>query len=258
MHNKLLNNKDRERYARHLSVPEIGEEGQVLLKSASVIIIGMGGLGSASSIYLAAAGIGRIGIVDFDQIGLSNLQRQILYSTENLGKEKIYFAKTRLESLNPEITIESYPLKITEDNVEEIIKPYAYVVDATDNLASRFALNRACVKLGKPFIYGAIYQFYGQFTIFNFADGPCLRCIFREQGIKQAKESGEPPGIVSAVPGTIGSLQAVEVIKLILGQGKPAVGRLILYDGLDMKFEEIHLERNPDCPICGKEGQKKV
>jgi molybdopterin/thiamine biosynthesis adenylyltransferase len=252
MQKVFLDNKDRERYARHLNVPEIGETGQILLKNSSAIVVGMGGLGSASSIYLTAAGVGRIGIVDFDQVGLSNLQRQILYSTENLGKEKINFAKKRLEGLNPEISIEPYPIRITDENVEKIIKPYSYVVDATDNLESRFTLNRACVQLRKPFIYGAIYQFYGQLSVFNYNGGPCLRCIFREPRKEQSKEPSEPPGVVGAVPGTIGTLQAMEVIKLIINQGKHAVGRLILYDGLGMAFEEIRIEKNPECPVCGK------
>jgi len=251
MQKVFLNAKDRERYARHLSVPEIGEEGQIKIKNSSAIVVGMGGLGSASSIYLAAAGVGRLGIVDFDQVGLSNLQRQILYSTENLGKNKITLAKKRLEGLNPEVSIEPYPLRITDENVGEIIKPYSYIVDATDNLASRYTLNRACVRQGKPFIYGAIYQFYGQLSVFNFGSGPCLQCVFREQGKMPLEGSSEPPGVVGAVPGTIGSLQAMEVIKLIINQGTPAVGRLILYDGLDMAFEEIRIEKNPECLVCG-------
>jgi len=256
MQKKSLNPEEKERYTRHFNIPEIGEAGQIKLKNSSVIIIGAGGLGSASSLYLVAAGIGRIGVVDEDHIGLSNLQRQILYNTPDIGMKKVESAEQRLSMLNPQITIEPYPIRIIKENVKEIIKPYSIVVDATDNFESRYILNDACVHLGKPFVYGAIYHFYGQMSVFYAEKGPCLRCVFKEPHSIKQKKPGAAPGVVGAVPGTIGTLQAMEVIKLILNKGKVSIGRLILYDGLDMTFDEIAINKNSECLICGRGGNQ--
>lgn len=249
---QVLDAEEKVRYARHLNVPEVGEMGQIQLKNSSVLVVGVGGLGSASSIYLAAAGVGKIGIVDADQVGLSNLQRQILYGVGNIGKEKTDSAEERLVQLNPTISIEKYPLRITKKNVGEVIAPYPIVIDATDNFETRYFLNETCVRLQKVFIYGAVYHFYGQMSVFQATKGPCFQCVF-----------GEPPqldrgqiagaGVIGPVPGTIGTLQAMEAIKLIIHQGEPSIGRLVLYDGLDMKFDEIQVKRNPACPVCGAE-----
>jgi molybdopterin/thiamine biosynthesis adenylyltransferase len=247
-----LSKEETVRYDRNLKVPQIGRSGQLLLKNASVMIVGTGGLGSASTLYLAAAGIGRIGIVDSDQVELSNLQRQILHATSNIGEPKVSSAKKKLLDLNPNITIETFHTRISEDNAKNILKDFQIVVDATDNFETRYVVNDACVELGKPFIFGAVFQFYGQMGIFDARKNACLRCIFKNTPDGQTETSFERPGIVSPLPGLIGTLQAIEVIKIILNTGKPTIGRLLLFDGLDMSFQEIHFQKDPACPVCGE------
>ncbi len=246
-----LSKIEEKRYARNLLVPEIGCEGQLSLKNSSVLIIGAGGLGTASSLYLAAAGVGRIGILDSDSVELSNLQRQVIHNTSTIGIPKVESAKRKLDDLNPLIEVNAYYLRISGENAPGIIENYDIVIDATDNFETRYLLNHFCVVLNKPFIFGAVYQFSGQMSVFDASKGPCFRCVFKNQpGGEHSGESKEI-GIVGAVPGTIGTLQAVESLKLIIGKGKPAVGRLILYDGLEMTFQQILVSKDANCNDCG-------
>lgn len=240
------------RYARHLNISEFGEGGQLKLKAASVLIIGAGGLGSASASYLAAAGIGRIGIVDSDTVELSNLQRQIMYGMATIGKEKVLSAKKRLQDINPAVRIHPYYTRIEESNIKKLLGEYAIVVDATDNFETRYLVNQACVEMGKTFIYGAVYQFYGQTSVFSADRGPCFQCVFRKMPTDDYIRANQGVGVVGALPGVIGSMQALETIKLIAGIGSPLIGRLLLYDGLAASFQEIQAEKDPDCPICSK------
>ncbi len=249
--NTNLSTTEKERYSRHLSIPEIGESGQETLKGSSVIVVGTGGLGSASAAYLAAAGVGRLGIADADSVNLSNLQRQVLHGSSTLGMAKVASAQKRLADINAEIQILPFPIHLQAQNAAEVLKDFTVVVDATDNFESRYLLNQVCVQLGKPFVYGAIYQFYGQVSVFSADRGPCFQCVFRKQPSQAYMQANQGLGVVSALPGVIGSIQAVEAIKLLLGIGAPAIGRLLLYDGLDMSFQEIRAEKDPSCPICG-------
>lgn len=251
MANDQLIGEEKIRYKRNIIIPEVGEKGQLMLKKSSVLIVGGGGLGSASSLYLAAAGVGRIGIVDSDKVEISNLQRQIIHSTSSLGIPKVHSAKDKLADLNPLISLETYHQRITDRNVNEILANYQVVVDATDNFETRYLLNRACVKAHKTFIYGAVYQFYGQMSVFDTSKGPCFRCIFRIVPKGADSQANEEIGVIGAIPGTIGTLQAVEAIKILIGIGIPAYGKLILYDGLEMKFQEIAIKKDPDCNVCG-------
>lgn len=250
--NMKLSDSEKQRYARHLNIPEIGEAGQLKLKSASVLVVGAGGLGSASTAYLAAAGIGRLGIVDADVVELSNLQRQIVHGTATLGMAKVKSAQKRLADINPEIRIEAVRARVGEDNVREILADYPIVVDASDNFETRYLLNRECVKTGKSFVYGAVYQFYGQMSVFDAHKGPCFQCVFRTMPGEEFMRANQGAGVVGALPGVIGSMQALEVLKLILGIGEPAIGRLLLYDGLAEGFQDVHVEKDPTCPVCGK------
>jgi molybdopterin/thiamine biosynthesis adenylyltransferase len=249
---KPLSDSEKTRYARHLNIPEIGETGQVILKSSSVLVVGAGGLGSASASYLAAAGIGRLGIVDSDTVELSNLQRQVMHGTTTLGVPKVESARRRLSDLNPEIRIEPYKARIGEDNARELLADFPIVVDASDNFETRYLLNRVCVEMEKTFIYGAVYQFFGQMSVFSAADGPCFQCVFRKTPSQDYMRANQGVGVVGALPGVIGSLQALEAMKLLLGIGSTATGRLILFDGLAMNFQEIRVEKDPNCPVCGK------
>ena len=247
-----LSNNEKARYARHLNVPEIGESGQLKLKEASVLIIGAGGLGSASSLYLTAAGVGKIGIVDSDKVDLSNLQRQIVHSMNSIGSLKVDSAKDRLLGLNPSIEIIGIHERITDKSVKEIIASYSIVIDATDNFETRYLLNDACVQTKKPLIYGAIFQFYGQMSVFDSEKGPCFRCVFREIPTEEVILANRGVGVVSPIPGVIGTLQAVEAIKMILNVGTPAFGKLMLFDGLQMQFQQISIRKDPSCPVCGR------
>lgn len=248
-----LSVSERIRYARHLNIPEFGEAGQIKMKSASLLVVGAGGLGSASASYLAAAGIGRIGIVDSDTVELSNLQRQIMHGMSTIGKEKVLSAKRRLGDINPSVRVHTYNTRLYEENVEDIIGEYPIIVDATDNFESRYIINRACVKMKRTFIYGAVFQFYGQLSVFPAGEGPCFQCVFRKMPSEDYIRASQGVGVVGALPGVIGSMQALEAIKVIVGVGTPAVGRLLLFDGLEASCQEIKVEKDPDCPVCSKQ-----
>jgi adenylyltransferase/sulfurtransferase len=240
------------RYSRHLIMPEVGMEGQLRLKAASVLCIGAGGLGSPLALYLAAAGVGRLGIVDFDVVDLTNLQRQVLHSTDTVGKPKLESAATRLRALNPDIVLELHETRLSSENALELFKPYDIVADGTDNFPTRYLVNDACVLLGKPNVYGSIFRFEGQASVFDARRGPCYRCLYPEPPPPGLVPSGAEGGVLGILPGTIGLIQATETVKLILGIGEPLVGRLMLFDALKMSFRELRLRKDPKCPICGE------
>jgi molybdopterin/thiamine biosynthesis adenylyltransferase/rhodanese-related sulfurtransferase len=239
------------RYARHLVLPQVGIDGQQKLKAARVLVVGTGGLGSPVSMYLAAAGVGQIGLVDFDVVDTSNLQRQIVHSEHMLGMPKVQSAAERLAGLNPYITIRTYNKPLTSQNALDIIRNYDIVVDGTDNFPTRYLINDAAVMLGKIMVYGSIYRFEGQVSVFGAPDGPCYRCLLPEPPPPHLVPSCAEAGVLGILPGTIGTLQATETIKLILGIGEPLIGRLLLYDALDMSFETIRLSQRSNCPVCG-------
>ena len=240
------------RYSRHLLLPEVGVEGQRKLKAARVLTIGAGGLGSPLSLYLAAAGVGTIGIVDFDVVDLTNLQRQIVHGTSTLGTSKLASAKARLTDLNPNVNVVSHEGRLTSENALEIIRDYDIVVDGTDNFPTRYLVNDACVLLGKPNVYGSIFRFEGQASVFYAKEGPCYRCLYSEPPPPGLVPSCAEGGVLGVLPGIIGSIQALETIKLIIGAGDSLIGRLVLFDALKLKFRELKLRKDPDCPICGK------
>lgn len=246
-----LSNEEISRYSRHLIMPEVGIEGQQRLKSASVLLIGTGGLGSPTALYLAAAGIGRMGLVDYDVVDESNLQRQIIHGQSTLGKSKLDSAEARIRDLNPFITIDKYNVPLTSDNALELFEPYDVIIDGTDNFPTRYLVNDACVKLGKPNVYGSIFRFEGQLSVFHAEHGPCYRCMFPEPPPPGLVPSCAEGGVLGILPGTIGTMQATEAIKLLLGIGEPAIGRMILYDALEMSFTTIKVRKNPNCPVCG-------
>jgi molybdopterin/thiamine biosynthesis adenylyltransferase/rhodanese-related sulfurtransferase len=247
-----LDNDEIRRYSRHLILPEVGMAGQKKLKATSVLCIGAGGLGSPIAMYLAAAGIGRIGLVDFDEVDFSNLQRQILHGTDDVGRSKADSAKETLNGINPNCQIDVHKTMITSANAMELIKPYDIVVDGTDNFPTRYLTNDACVLLGKPNVYGSIFRFEGQASVFAPSKGgPCYRCLYPEPPPPGMVPSCAEGGVLGVLPGIIGCIQATEIIKLALGQGTPLIGRLMLYNALDMKFREVKLRRDPACPICG-------
>ena len=247
-----LNREEFLRYGRHLIIPEVGLEGQRKLKSASVLIIGAGGLGSPLAFYLTAAGVGRIGIVDFDVVDLSNLQRQILHTTKDVGRSKLESAREKLESLNPNVKIETYEMRLTSENALDLIKEYDIVVDGTDNFPTRYLVNDACVFLKKPNVYGSIFRFEGQVSVFYADKGPCYRCLYKEPPPPGLVPSCAEGGVLGVLPGIIGTIQALETIKLILGIGEPLIGKLLLFDALKMKFRELKLRKDPECPVCGE------
>jgi sulfur-carrier protein adenylyltransferase/sulfurtransferase len=239
------------RYSRHLIMPEVGLEGQSKLKSASVLIIGAGGLGTPSSTYLAAAGVGRIGIVDFDVIEKSNLHRQVLYSEQDVGKSKAEVARKRLLEINPNISVEVHKVRLDSSNSLDILGAYDIILDGTDNFPTRYLVNDACVLLGKPNVYASIFRFEGQASVFYAREGPCYRCLYPEPPPPGLVPSCAEGGVLGVLPGIMGSIQAAEAIDLIIGKGTPLIGRLMLFDALDMKFRELKLRKNPDCKICG-------
>ncbi|MGE0494248.1 MAG: molybdopterin-synthase adenylyltransferase MoeB [Vulcanimicrobiota bacterium] len=242
------------RYDRHLTLPEVGLEGQKKLKAASVLMVGTGGLGSPLGLYLAAAGVGRLGIVDFDVVDASNLQRQVMHGTKDVGRPKIASARERLADINPLVKLETYETALVADNALEILKDYDVVVDGTDNFATRYLVNDACVLLGKPNVYGSIFRFEGQVSVFHPAGGgPCYRCLYPEPPPPGLVPSCAEGGVLGVLPGVVGTLQATETIKLILGVGNSLLGRLLTFDALAMKFRELKLRRAPDCPLCGPE-----
>ena len=250
-----LSHDEIRRYSRHLLIPDVGLEGQRKLKAASVLVVGTGGLGSPVALYLAAAGIGRIGLVDYDLVDSSNLQRQIIHGESRLGDLKVESARDRLQDLNSEIQVDIYNEFLSSDNAFEISEPYDIIVDGTDNLPSRYLVNDLCVLTGKPNVYGSIYRFDGQASVFNAEGGPCYRCLFPEPPPPGLVPSCAEGGVLGVLPGTIGSIQATETLKLILGIGEPLIGRLLLYDALDLSFQTVKLQVNPGCKICGKNPQ---
>jgi sulfur-carrier protein adenylyltransferase/sulfurtransferase len=247
-----LSHEEIRRYSRHLIMPEVGIQGQRKLKAASVLLIGTGGLGSPLALYLAAAGIGRIGLVDYDVVDETNLQRQVIHFTSDVGKSKLESAAAKLSDINPYLVIEKHNVPLTSENALEILKDYDVIIDGTDNFPTRYLVNDACVILGKPNVYGSIFRFEGQLTVFYAKEGPCYRCLFPEPPPPGLVPSCAEGGVLGILPGTIGTLQATEAIKLILEAGKPLIGRMILYDALEMTFDSIKLRKNPECPVCGE------
>jgi len=239
------------RYSRHLLIPEVGLEGQQKLKAASALIVGAGGLGSPAALYLAAAGVGRIGLVDYDVVDESNLQRQVIHGTEAVGKLKVENAKRRLLDINPRIQVDTYNEVFTSANAMRIAKEYDVLLDGTDNFPTRYLSNDVCVFLGKPNVYGSIYRFDGQASVFYAKEGPCYRCLFPEPPPPGLVPSCAEGGVLGVLPAVIGSLQATEALKLLLGIGDPLIGRLLLYNALDMSFDFIKLKKNPNCRVCG-------
>jgi adenylyltransferase/sulfurtransferase len=246
-----LTNDEIKRYSRHLIMPEVGVDGQRRLKAARVLCIGAGGLGSPVALYLAAAGVGRIGIVDFDIVDFSNLQRQVLHGTPDVGRSKLQSARDRLNAINPEIQIDTYETSLSSKNALDIFREYDVIVDGTDNFPTRYLVNDACVILKKPNAYGSIFRFEGQASVFAFPGGPCYRCLYPEPPPPGLVPSCAEGGVLGVLPGVIGTIQATETIKLILGTGEPLVGRLLLYDAFNMRFRELKLRRDPACPVCG-------
>ncbi|HJY85922.1 MAG TPA: molybdopterin-synthase adenylyltransferase MoeB [Candidatus Acidoferrales bacterium] len=240
------------RYSRHLIMPEVGMEGQLKLKQAKVLLVGTGGLGAPLGLYLAAAGVGRLGLVDFDVVDLTNLQRQVTFSTADVSRPKLEAAKERLGGLNPEIQFDTYEARLTSQNALEILRPYDIIVDGTDNFPTRYLVNDACVLLGKPNVYGSIFRFEGQSTVFGYPGGPCYRCLYPEPPPPGLVPSCAEGGVLGVLPGIVGAIQAMETIKLILGRGETLVGRLLVFDALAMRFHELKLRKNPECPVCGE------
>jgi molybdopterin/thiamine biosynthesis adenylyltransferase/rhodanese-related sulfurtransferase/molybdopterin converting factor small subunit len=246
-----LTNDEIKRYSRHLIMPEVGVDGQRKLKAAKVLCIGAGGLGSPAAMYLVAAGVGRLGLVDFDVVDFSNLQRQILHGTPDVGRSKLASAKDRLNALNPEVQIDTYETALSSENALKLFEPYDVIVDGTDNFPTRYLVNDACVLLGKPNAYGSIFRFEGQASVFATKDGPCYRCLYPEPPPPGLVPSCAEGGVLGVLPGIIGVIQATETIKLILGAGEPLIGRFLIFDALRMKFRELKLRKDPDCPVCG-------
>ena len=246
-----LTTDDLSRYSRHLILPEVGMEGQRRLKAARVLCVGTGGLGSPLALYLTAAGIGTLGLVDFDVVDSSNLQRQIIHSTKDIGRKKIDSAEEKLSALNPAIKIVKHETMLSSANALDILKDYDIVADGTDNFPTRYLVNDACVLLGKPNVYGSIFRFEGQASVFATETGPCYRCLYPEPPPPGLVPSCAEGGVLGILPGLVGVIQATEVIKLILGNGEPLIGRLLLVDALNMRFRELKLRKNPECPVCG-------
>jgi sulfur-carrier protein adenylyltransferase/sulfurtransferase len=247
----VLSVDELQRYSRHLSLPHVGLEGQERLKRASVLLIGAGGLGSPAALYLAAAGVGRLGIVDFDAVDVTNLQRQILHGTADLGRPKVESARERLRDINPHVEVDAIRETLSSANALDLLRPYDVIVDGTDNFPTRYLVNDACVLLGKPNVYGSIFRFEGQASVFSAGDGPCYRCLFREPPPPGLVPSCAEGGVFGVLPGFIGVVQATETIKLLIGIGEPLIGRLLLFDALRMSVRTIRLQRDPECPACG-------
>ncbi|MFN7940791.1 MAG: molybdopterin-synthase adenylyltransferase MoeB [Thermoanaerobaculia bacterium] len=239
------------RYSRHLLLPEVTLAGQKRLKEARVLCVGAGGLGSPLALYLAAAGVGTIGLVDFDTVDLTNLQRQVLYATSDVGRPKLAAARERLAALNPEIEIVAHPLRLASDNVMRVVADYDIVADGTDNFPTRYLVNDACVLAGKPNVYASIFRFDGQVSVFDARRGPCYRCLFPEPPPPGLVPSCADGGVLGVLPGIVGSLQALEVLKLVLGRGEPLIGRLVLFDALGLRFRELAVRKDPACAVCG-------
>lgn len=246
-----LSHEEVKRYSRHLIMPEVAMEGQKKLKAAKILLVGTGGLGSPTALYLAAAGIGTIGLVDYDVVDLTNLQRQVIHGTKDIGHPKIESAATTLADINPHVNIIKHEVPLSSDNALAIIKDYDIVIDGTDNFPTRYLVNDACVMLGKINVYGSIFRFEGQVSVFGAKDGPCYRCMFPAPPPPGLVPNCAEGGVLGILPGTIGTLQATEAIKIILGIGEPLIGRLLLYDALDMSFDTVKVRKNDQCPVCG-------
>lgn len=248
----MLSREEMRRYGRHLIMPEFGLEGQRKLKDSSVLIIGAGGLGSPSSLYLAAAGVGRIGLVDHDRVDYTNLQRQILYTTSDVGRPKLQAAAERLRAENPDIDIRTHQEILNSENALDTLRNYDVILDGTDNFPTRYLVNDACVLLGKPNIYGSIFRFEGQASVFYAKEGPCYRCIYPQPPPPNLVPSCAEGGVLGVLPGIIGLIQATETVKMILGKGEPLIGRLLYFDALKMSFREFKIQKNKNCPVCGE------
>lgn len=246
-----LSNEEIARYSRHLILPEVGMEGQLKLKNGKVLLIGAGGLGAPLGLYLAAAGVGRIGLVDFDVVDASNLQRQVIHGTTDIGRKKIDSASDRMREINPNLQIDKFDTGLSSENALGILKDYDIVVDGTDNFPTRYLVNDACVLLKKPNVYGSIFRFEGQATVFAYEDGPCYRCLYPEPPPPGLVPSCAEGGVLGILPGLIGVIQATETVKILLGAGETLKNRLLLYDALNMRFRELRLRKDPDCPVCG-------
>jgi molybdopterin/thiamine biosynthesis adenylyltransferase/rhodanese-related sulfurtransferase len=246
-----LTNEEVLRYSRHLILPDVGVDGQRKLKAGRILLIGAGGLGSPLALYLAAAGVGTLGLVDFDVVDVSNLQRQVLHGTKDIGRSKLESARERIYDVNPHVHVEPYETRLTSENALDIIRDYDVVIDGTDNFATRYLTNDACVLLGKPNVYGSIFRFEGQASVFALEEGPCYRCLFPEPPPPGLVPSCAEGGVLGVLPGLVGTIQATEGIKLILGVGESLVGRLLLIDALSMRFRTVRLRKDPNCPACG-------
>jgi molybdopterin/thiamine biosynthesis adenylyltransferase/rhodanese-related sulfurtransferase len=246
------------RYSRHLILPDVGMEGQKRLKASSVLLVGAGGLGSPLGLYLAAAGVGRIGLVDFDVVDATNLQRQIIHGTKDIGRPKLASAIDRIRDVNPHVQLDPYETRFTSQNALEIARPYDLVIDGTDNFPTRYLVNDTCVLLGKPNVYGSIFRFEGQASVLATPDGPCYRCLFREPPPPGLVPSCAEGGVLGVLPGLIGVIQATEALKLLIGIGEPLIGRLLLVDSLGMKFRTMKLRKDPECPACGTRTLKEL
>lgn len=247
-----LTNDQIKRYSRHLIMPEVGVDGQEKLIQSKILLIGAGGLGSPLGLYLSAAGVGTLGLVDFDTVDFSNLQRQIIHGTEDVGRPKVESARDRINSINPEVKVNLYQEKLTKENIINIIDGYDVVIDGTDNFPTRYLVNDACVFKKKPLIYGSIFRFDGQVTVFKTPDGPCYRCLYPEPPPPGMVPSCAEGGVLGILPGIVGVMQATEAIKLIIGKGEPLIGRLILFNAMEMRFREVKIQRDKDCPVCGE------
>lgn len=246
-----LTRSERARYSRHLLLPEIGEAGQRRLKAGRVLCIGAGGLGSPALLYLAAAGVGTIGIVDFDVVDETNLHRQIIHGTENVGRSKLDSARARMASINPEVRVEAFDTRFSADNAKSLVEAFDVILDGTDNFPARYLVNDACVLFKRPNAWGSIHRFEGQAAVFAAPGGPCYRCLHPEPPPEGLVPSCAEAGVLGVLPGVIGTIQATEAIKLILGVGEPLIGRFLIYDALKMRFRDLKLPRDPDCPVCG-------
>jgi len=246
-----LSEQERQRYARHVILPEVGLEGQKRLKASSVLIVGAGGLGAPAGMYLAAAGVGRIGLVDFDVVEASNLQRQVTYSAADVGRSKVVATQERLQGINPHVQFDLHEVRVQADNALALLEPYDVIVDGTDNFPTRYLINDACALLGKPDVYGSIFRFEGQASVFWVGHGPCYRCLFPEPPAPGVVPDCAEGGVLGVLPGIVGSLQAMEAVKLLLGIGEPLLGRLLLYDALAQQTRTLRLQRDPSCALCG-------
>jgi adenylyltransferase/sulfurtransferase len=247
-----LSESEKIRYQKHLLLPEVGEAGQLRLKNSSVLLVGVGGLGSPAALYLAAAGVGHIGLLDGDKVELSNLQRQVLHAVAAIGQQKVASGEHALHALNPEIRITQYPFRLSDENAAELIGSYDVILDCTDNLATRLVINRFCVQLHRPMVHGAVYRFEGQAAVFDADRGPCYQCLFPQLPDEKVIPDPAKNGLLATTPGIIGTIMAAETLKLLLGIGSSLAGRLLVLDSLSMHFQELRLVRNKKCPVCAK------